>query len=103
VQALREDIRELGRRGDSDEPHLAVLDDLVRKVLPDVIGLDIDIEWGSSVIGGHERAKPAGCQWAAHPEALRARISTPYTQEYKKSPFSIEASFTFQSSDQDSI
>ncbi len=36
MQALREDIRELKRHGDSYEPHIAVLDDLVRKVLPDV-------------------------------------------------------------------
>jgi hypothetical protein len=36
VQALREGIRELGRRGDLHAPHLAVPDDLVREVLPDV-------------------------------------------------------------------
>ena len=36
VQALREDIRELERSGDAYEPHIAVLDDLVREVLPDV-------------------------------------------------------------------
>ncbi len=36
VQALREDFRELERRGDSCEPHIAALDDLVREVLPDV-------------------------------------------------------------------
>ncbi len=36
VQALREDIRELERRGDPYEQHIAVLDDLVREVLPDV-------------------------------------------------------------------
>ena len=36
VQALGEDIRELGRRGDADEQHLAILNDLVGEVLPDV-------------------------------------------------------------------
>ena len=40
LQALGEDIRELGRRGDADEQHLAILNDLVGEVLPnvDVIG-----------------------------------------------------------------
>ncbi len=33
VEALGEDIRELGRRGDADEQHLAILDDLVGEVL----------------------------------------------------------------------
>jgi hypothetical protein len=36
VQALGEDIRELGYRGDADKQHLAILNDLVGKVLPDV-------------------------------------------------------------------
>ncbi len=36
MQALGEDIRELGRRGDANEQHLAILDDLVGDVLPDV-------------------------------------------------------------------
>ncbi len=36
VQALGEDIRELGRRGDADEQHLAILNNLVGEVLPDV-------------------------------------------------------------------
>ncbi len=36
VQALGEDIRELGRSGDADEQHLTILNDLVGKVLPDV-------------------------------------------------------------------
>ena len=44
VQALGEDIRELGRRGDADavgtRQHLAILNDLVGEVLPndDVLG-----------------------------------------------------------------
>ncbi len=36
VQALGEDIRELGRRGDADEQHLAIPDDVVGEVLSDV-------------------------------------------------------------------
>ena len=36
VQALGEDIRELGRRRDADELHLAILNILVSEVLPDV-------------------------------------------------------------------
>ncbi len=36
VEALGEDIRELGRRGDSDEQHLAILNNFVGEVLPDV-------------------------------------------------------------------
>ena len=34
---LGEDIRELGRRRDADEPHLAILDDLVGELLLDVV------------------------------------------------------------------
>ena len=34
--ALGEDIRELGRRGDADEQHLAILNNLVGEVLPNV-------------------------------------------------------------------
>ncbi len=36
MQAICEDIRELQGRGDLYEPHLAVLDDHVGEVLPDV-------------------------------------------------------------------
>ncbi len=36
VQALGEDIRELGRCGDADDQHLAILNDLVGEALPDV-------------------------------------------------------------------
>ncbi len=36
MQALGEDIRELGRRGDADEQHLAILKNLVGEVLADV-------------------------------------------------------------------
>ena len=36
VQALGEDMRELGRRGDADEQHLAILNNLVGEVLPNV-------------------------------------------------------------------
>jgi hypothetical protein len=36
VEALGEDIRQLGRRSDLNEPHLAILDYLVGEVLPDV-------------------------------------------------------------------
>ena len=36
VKALGEGVRELERSGDAYEPHIAVLDDLVREVLPDV-------------------------------------------------------------------
>ena len=36
VEAFCEDIRELERRGDLHEPHLAHLDDFVGEVLPDV-------------------------------------------------------------------
>ncbi len=35
MQALGEDIRELEHRGDADEQHLVILDDLVSEVLPD--------------------------------------------------------------------
>ena len=36
VQALGEDSRELGCRGDANEQHLAILNDLESEVLPDV-------------------------------------------------------------------
>ena len=36
MEALGEDIRELGRRGDADEQHLAILNNLVGEVPPDV-------------------------------------------------------------------
>ncbi len=36
VEALGEDIRELGRSGDADEQHLAILNNLVGEVLQDV-------------------------------------------------------------------
>ncbi len=36
MEALGEDIRELGHHGDADEQHLAILNNLVGEVLPDV-------------------------------------------------------------------
>ena len=36
MEALGEDIRELGHSGDTDEEHLAILNNLVGEVLPDV-------------------------------------------------------------------
>ncbi len=36
MEALGEDIRELGRRGDADEQHLAILNNFAGEVLPDV-------------------------------------------------------------------
>ena len=40
MQALGKDIRELGRRGDADEQHLAILNNLMGEVLPNVDVLD---------------------------------------------------------------